>query len=171
MFRGIIVSLMLVAGLMIGTQAHAQNVDWEYPGYWIGTSWSINLPQGTQGVGAAIHACYFNNQGRFACDAYGRDRLTGHCVRKGDPYYGRVIKTGYLSWLELDMHWGPEEGIVPILINGDGDFAVINLVTANNGKGVPIPGFLETNVFVRAGAYWDQTIQNDFNYATRNLCQ
>jgi hypothetical protein len=119
-------------------------------GYWAGTAWSINVVEGELDVGKSVHGCMVYPDCSYGCDAWGADRERGDCVRKGLPYYGRLVPFGPL-WRTAPTR-GEDGGLNVVVV--EGDMAIINHIVA---PGIDTGQFLERTTLIRVG---DQPPEN-----------
>jgi hypothetical protein len=131
---------VLLAALFNPAQA---SEDCPLSGYWAGTAWSIDLK--TNNVGKSVHGCMVYPDCSYGCDAWGVDRERGDCVRKGLPYYGRMVPFGPL-WRTAPTRG--EDGGLNVVVPSGGDMAVINMVSA---QGPDVTQFVERTTLVRVG--------------------
>jgi len=116
-------------------------------GFWVGTAHSINLANDS--VGKSVHGCMVYPDCSYGCDVFGVDRETGDCMRKGLPYYGRMVPFGPL-WRTAPTHG--DDGTLNVVVV-DGDRADINLVSAPGDTAQ----FIERTTLLRVG---DQPPEN-----------
>ena len=114
--------------------------DCPHAGYWAGTAWSYNDGD----IGRSVHGCMIYPDCSFGCDAWGVDRETGTCMRKGLPYYGRIVPFGPL-WRVAPTK-GDDGSLNVVLVSGD--TAIINFVMDHS---IETPGFVERTTLVRVG--------------------
>jgi hypothetical protein len=138
---------MLVCVLLAALTSPAQaSEDCPLSGYWAGTAWSIDLK--TNNVGKSVHGCMVYPDCRYGCDTWGVDRERGDCVRKGVPYYGRMVPFGPLWRTETMEGEHPSNGLNVVVVSGEA--AEINHISAA-GLNTATTQFVERTSLIRLG--------------------